>query len=421
MGDKRAFFVSAGFSLLALVPAEGAGIPPGGECTTAVISGRAAAGGRPLLWKNRDTSAGNNKVLFFGPKGKSLAFLGLVTAGKGERTRVWAGINQAGFAVMNSASDDLDGEDKDLEGEFMKAALERCRSVEDFAGILERTDGPGRETNADFGVIDARGGAAFFETGCHRHRRFDAADPAEAPLGVLVRANFAFSGTGMGSGFGRYERARRLLEGAASQGILDGRFLLARVARDLFTFLRDPYPLRRGALLGPVETRVTICRRSTKAAALFRGVKKGEDPARACFWVVLGNPCSSVAVPLFVKAGPPPALVSGEPGKGSPLWDASRRLYLRLLVSGPEEGLLDLGLLAGRKGRPGVLDLLLQAERANFRAAAALLEEKKHPSARDLRALQESCARRALRAVQSALFLCPPKRGKTGKSGKGGR
>ncbi len=376
------------------------------ECTTAVISGRGATDGRPLLWKNRDTNAGNNKVLFFPAGEKGLAFLGLVTAGKGERLRVWAGINQAGFAIMNSASDDLDGPGGDMEGEFMKAALEGCRTVEDFARILERTDGPGRETNADFGVIDALGGAAFFETGCHKHRRFEAADREEAPLGVLVRANFAFSGTGRGSGFGRYERARRLLEGAAGAGILDGAFLLGVVARDLYTFLRDPYPLEKGALGGPLDTKVTICRRSTKATALFRGVKKGEDPGRACFWVILGNPCASVAVPLFVKAGPPPALVSGRPGGGSPLWEAARSLYLRLLVSSPEEGLLDLGILGGRKGRPGVRDILLQAEWANFRDAERLLSGERVPEAAELRRLEERCARRALRAIRSAALVC---------------
>ncbi len=392
------------------------------ECTTAVISGRATAGGRPLLWKNRDTNAGNNKVLYFPGRGKRLAFLGLVTAGKGERSCVWAGINEAGFAIMNSASDDLDGPGGDKEGEFMKSALERCRRVTDFGAILEETDRPGREVNANFGVIDALGGAAYFETGCHKHRRFDASDPAEAPLGVLVRANFAFSGTGKGSGFGRYERARRLLEGAAREGRLGAAFLLAHVTRDLFTFLRDPYPLSRGARSGPLDTKVTICRRSTKAVALFRGVKKGEDPGRACFWVILGNPCASVAVPLFVKAGPPPLLVRGEPGKGSSLWDAARKLYLRLLVSTPEKGLLDLRLLAGKKGRPGVRDVLLQAERANFRETARLLAGRKTPSPRELRALEERCARRAWRAIQSALLLCPKRAPvPAGGAGKGGK
>ena len=38
-------------------------------CTLALISGRATANGRPLMWKNRDTSGPNNKLAYFkGPK-----------------------------------------------------------------------------------------------------------------------------------------------------------------------------------------------------------------------------------------------------------------------------------------------------------------------------------------------------------------
>ena len=31
-------------------------------CTSAIVSGRVTANGRPLLWKHRDTGAGDNKV-----------------------------------------------------------------------------------------------------------------------------------------------------------------------------------------------------------------------------------------------------------------------------------------------------------------------------------------------------------------------
>ena len=44
-------FLRAAFVLFAV-----AACLPADACTTAVISGRATADGRPLLWKNRDTS-----------------------------------------------------------------------------------------------------------------------------------------------------------------------------------------------------------------------------------------------------------------------------------------------------------------------------------------------------------------------------
>ena len=34
-------------------------------CTTTIISGKATADGRPLLFKHRDTGATQNKVMFF--------------------------------------------------------------------------------------------------------------------------------------------------------------------------------------------------------------------------------------------------------------------------------------------------------------------------------------------------------------------
>ena len=36
---------------------------PADGCTTAVISGKATADGRPILWKNRDTSSRHNEVV----------------------------------------------------------------------------------------------------------------------------------------------------------------------------------------------------------------------------------------------------------------------------------------------------------------------------------------------------------------------
>lgn len=34
-------------------------------CTSAVISAKASKNGRPMLWKNRDTYALNNKIMIF--------------------------------------------------------------------------------------------------------------------------------------------------------------------------------------------------------------------------------------------------------------------------------------------------------------------------------------------------------------------
>ncbi|RLE04576.1 MAG: hypothetical protein DRI99_03725, partial [Candidatus Aminicenantes bacterium] len=74
-------------------------------CTVAVISAKASGEGRPLLWKNRDTSAENNMIIYI--QGKKFGIIALVNASDPEGRNVWAGCNSAGFAIMNSASGDL--------------------------------------------------------------------------------------------------------------------------------------------------------------------------------------------------------------------------------------------------------------------------------------------------------------------------
>ncbi len=77
-------------------------------CTTAVISGKVTADGRPLLWKNRDTSNIHNEVALFtaGP----LRAIAVVNAGS--RKSAWMGMNEAGFCIENSLSKDLATKDK---------------------------------------------------------------------------------------------------------------------------------------------------------------------------------------------------------------------------------------------------------------------------------------------------------------------
>lgn len=70
-------------------------------CTSAVISGRATKSGRPLLWKHRDTGTEWNHIEYF--KGEKYAFSALVNSRDKERKEAWAGANEKGFAIMNTA------------------------------------------------------------------------------------------------------------------------------------------------------------------------------------------------------------------------------------------------------------------------------------------------------------------------------
>jgi hypothetical protein len=108
-------------------------------CTTAIISGRFTPDGRPLLWKNRDTDDLDNKLMYF-TDGR-YDYIGLVNSKDSTGKEVWTGMNTAGFAIMNSASYNLNSaEDADAavnEGKVMRQALQQCATVDDFENFLK--------------------------------------------------------------------------------------------------------------------------------------------------------------------------------------------------------------------------------------------------------------------------------------------
>ena len=154
-------------------------------CTTAIISGKATSDGRPLLWKHRDSDFYNNKIMFF--KGKKYDFIGLTDSEPERDGQVWGGFNKAGFAIMNNASYNLKPASDstkiaDMEGYFMKNALENCASVPEFETWLTLQPKP-LGVEANFGVIDANGGAAYFEVNNFEYTKVDVNDPSLAPEG----------------------------------------------------------------------------------------------------------------------------------------------------------------------------------------------------------------------------------------------
>jgi len=290
--------------------------PSSRACTTGVVSGKATVDGRPLLWKNRDAPSRNNRVVH--STAGQYAYVGVV-ANEGPAS-VWMGVNEAGFAIENSVSRDLAGNSKSGPGNgpFMRIALETCANLADFEALLERTNASGRRTMANFGVIDAHGGAAIYETSNDAFRKFDANCPETAPHGFVVRSNFSMTGTGdelLAKGRAlresvageRYTRAEEVFASAVSTGRMDHRYLLRFAARDMACADCRPQP---GTLNGgrdeplpeSIDTDSTVARRSTVSAAVFHGVKPGEDPLLSTMWVMLGDPTFSIAVPCWPAA-----------------------------------------------------------------------------------------------------------------------
>ena len=289
-------------------------------CTTAVISGKVTHDGRPILWKNRDTSFRHNEVVLFGD-GK---YRVLAVVNAGSRKSVWMGVNEMGFCIENSLSKDLSNESGDESssskaglgnGGLMKLALQTCASVEDFRKLLEKTDRDGRQTNANFGVIDAHGGAAMFEAGPSSHSMFDANDTETAPHGYLVRANFATTARGVPPSpdpqqlediysSERFSQACSLMEPLRKDGI-NVSYILRNMCRDLSGPDGKPYPGTVNGLAGVIPSVIltdnTISRTTTVSAAVFHGVREGEDPVNTTMWTLLGDPKFSIAVPCWVN------------------------------------------------------------------------------------------------------------------------
>lgn len=303
-------------------------------CTTAIVSGRFTEDGRPLLLKHRDSGFIQNKLMYFND-GK-YSFIGLVNSVDSLGKEVWSGCNIAGFAIMNSASYNLKpGDDTtklvDQEGVIMKKALQTCETIDDFKQLLEKWDKP-MGVEANFGVIDAHGGAAYFECNNFSFTMIDANDSEAAPLGYLIRTNYSFTGEDdEGYGYIRYLTAENLFYQAKASNNLNYKFILQKVSRSLnhsltkVDLLVDYKPTVSARLFVPFED--FIPRNSSVTSMVVHGVKPGEPPKQATIWTILGFPLTSVAIPAWVETGEqlPKILLEDETGK-APLCELSLKL-----------------------------------------------------------------------------------------------
>lgn len=378
-------------------------------CTVAVVSGKATPDGRPLLWKNRDASAVDNKMVWL--DGERFGFIGIINAADTSVEHIWAGINTAGFAIINSASRDLaSGEDSmNDNGRFIKFALGRCADVPAFEKLLQSTRGQ-RRVGANYGVIDALGNACFFETQSDSFVKFDANDPLFAPQGFIVRTNYAYSAPvqNTGGGYIRFERADKLFQSAAAEGRLDYRFILQDAARDLANEKLYSQPLAAAVIRDPsaplyVNTNDTINRNSTVSVAVFHGAARPEEAHLATMWVLLGQPVSTVAVPLWAAAGSVPAGAAGP--SWAPLNEYAKAVtgYLYPDRRGHMPQYLNVTRLMHHQGE-GILLLLLRLEDRIMAETKAKIKEwtAGKPEGSAILAFEEKTVTWVLQALRQA-------------------
>jgi len=281
-------------------------VTSGFACTTAVISGKATKDGRPMLWKNRDTWAVNNKIMIF-HDGK-YTYTGLVNSQDKTGKSIWIGYNSAGFAIMNSASYNLNNDtikQTGLEGHLMKRALQTCATVDDFEKLLNSLPKPVR-LEANFGVIDAKGGAAYFELGNFKVYKIDANDQAVAPNGYLIRTNYSFMGKpGKGGGYIRYVSTQQVLDHAVKNGGITIKTIMRDATKNLHhsltgTNLWDYASLPAGHDK-MVWFRDYVPRTSSASSCMVQGVRPGQNSALTTMWTDLGWPLASVTIPVILS------------------------------------------------------------------------------------------------------------------------
>lgn len=275
-------------------------------CTTAVISGKATPDGRSMIWKLRDTEELENYFRYF-DDGK-YTYIGLINSSDPKGEQVWGGSNSAGFAIMNSASFNVNVGDsstlKDREGFFMKLALQTCSSLQDFEKLLDEYPKP-RGLAAHFGVIDAHGGAAFYEVNNQTWTKFDANND---PRGYVLRTNYSETGTpDEGYGFIRRQTAEKIFSEAKAQNRLNYQSIVQDFSRCFYHPVFDIDYRQKYETSSPESDFISsddlITRHDSSSSIIVQGVKKGESPDLATIWAQVGFPQTCVAVPLWVRGG----------------------------------------------------------------------------------------------------------------------
>lgn len=279
-----------------------AGLSQAFACTSVIVSAKATTSGKPLMLKHRDTDDQNNSVRFF--HGERYDFIGLVNSDS-PAGEVWTGTNSAGFSIMNTASynfrDDTLNIPMDREGEVMYEALSVCATVDDFEAFLNSRPKP-MGVEANFGIIDAHGGAAYFEVNNFRWVKYDV---NEIEAGYRVVTNFCQSGRREDyKGWERYLIASDVMLNEFTADA-DHRFFFDRISRNA-TVLEGN----------------TIPRKITSASIVIEGVVPETSPQNVVMWTIIGNPLTHIAYPLQVTEGT-------ELNKEQPQLDEKGRLNLK--------------------------------------------------------------------------------------------
>jgi hypothetical protein len=338
-------------------------------CTIGVASGKVTADGRPMLWKTRDYEIKPN-IIFY-TQTNQYHFISNITPDYGF-SESWFGLNNKGFAIVNSYIDNFTEGTNGLEnGEFMFEALKSCATVKDFQNFLDSTNICGRKTKAIFGVIDTLGGAVIFEVNSNQYWLYDANDKSIAPDGYIVKTNFTIVNGGI-AGIERYNRSSVLINNFYKGNNLTVKSILQYQMRDMADSEGNPIEFKAlNTSVSYFNGISNICNPYSISATVIQGVKKGEPAILSTMWAMLGNPFASVAVPYWPVGQSPSISLSGS---DTSLYGISARLKA-LLFDNSNRNYLNIGRAIKLQS------LLFKAENKIYTSTNTLLNQwrKKTP------------------------------------------
>ena len=256
-------------------------------CTAALVEASRSSERVPMLWKHRDSPSWDCHVEYI--EGGKYAYTALVSP---DRKYTYCGINEKGFAVMNTVSENLVKSKSVAQGPGaifnMSKALRECATVDEFEMWLKSTNGV-RPYVTNFAVGDAMGAVAFFEVWSEDYKRYDVDERKE---GFDIRSNFSFAGdmVNIGPSVPRYDIAMHQMKGKK-----------CHTPYDFYHYSRN-YMLRDGVDALDAEgvfvcNDITIPRYMSVASAVM--VCDGENPRMLA---MVGHPVVGAPVPVYVKA-----------------------------------------------------------------------------------------------------------------------
>lgn len=353
--------------------------------------------GRPLLWQNFDSDEPGVQIVFF--KGQPFHYLGLVNGQ--DTSRVYAGLNTAGFGIVTSTRA-ISANDSSVIAlaSLIKQGLAAVSRAEDFDRLWRQAALPD-SLIASVACIDALGGAVLYESNAGPRQ---ARDPVDCPDGFFVRAGFNFGAPiDADPGFWRYHRAKELLRRIIRSKTMSAKTLIQKAARDVQTLAVDPYPLPFTGSIdnfapGLIISENSINQYNTAACIVIHGVRAKESPDFSTLWALPGEPECGVAVPMWPATGESPFECRG---KNAPLNRIIRANKKAVYHKRGLPALLDTNILANEDR--GLSPLLISAENKIFKdTEKALAAWRRQPDY--LKSMVEFQARTSLWAARSIRY-----------------